>query len=886
MAIQDVMMEWADRSLPDDVTLLFELFQVYSPYFPEDTFDTYYPWGEVMLNDFNELDKSLADPAKVFAVIADLKEIDAAFGLPEEELQRLKDFWGHYFDKHQTVLKENFAKSWRHLLSMYREFHARIDGKGWSTEGMAFRKVADRFTSSVDPKLVGRHVVFAGLYALSRSEERVVQSLLDAGLASLYWDADRYYVEDTHQEAGHFLRSSTLFDPDKATWIGDHFRTTPKEIEVVGIPMEIGQAKFAGQVVQSLMEVEGFKAEKTAVVLPAEHLLFPVLYSLPGGLEKVNVTTGYPLHQTSVYYLVESLIRLQTNFRRNQTTGVGSFFFQDVWAVLDHPFIRAIDEFGIQRLKASVEKEKSIRITQDRLLVGSLAVLFKEVSNSEAMFAWCRDVLGLILRPMASQEKTTARIEAEFISRFAAQLNRLEDIYKTLSTHTSVSTWWNLFREILSSTKIPFSGEPLEGLQVMGFLESRVIDFEHVILLSVNENVLPSAGQSPSFIPYGIRKAFGLPTHEERHAVTAYHFYRLLQRAQKVWLVHNTVARGLSSGEPSRFIVQLEREMAVRYPDQIKIRRRSVLTPVEPMPTMPIVVQKSPEVMKRMEKWNWDGKTPQDRMPALSPSAINQYISCPLRFYLSHVAGLWEKEDKQETLEAGVLGKVLHLAMELIYAGKSELQAEDFKAFHSMVLPKVNQAIAQEFTNPDDLEGKNLLLRNVIVELVHQVLRHDEKQVPIRLLSLEQKYYQPFALSDGRTVMLKGVIDRLEEQGGSLRVIDYKTGKVDSKVLKNMNDLFTDPARKEDFQTVCYAFMVSRKHSGRPVEVSLITLKAMSKGSKKFNQGKPLQPDDFSAFESGLRGLLDSLFDPKVPFVQTADHSQCHYCSFKDMCSR
>ncbi len=891
LAIQDLMAELAGRSVPDAVTLLFELFDVYRGYFPNDAFDEYYPWGEVMLKDFDELDKSLAIPANVFTIIADIKEIDASFGLSEDDLERLRSFWGHYFDHDQTVLKEEFAKTWRHLKSIYDGFHERLQKKGWCTEGQAYRLVAEKLTTSDTWKeKCGKSIVFAGLYALSRSEEQVVEFLLDQGVGSIYWDADRHYIEDEFQEAGHFLRASPLFNRSQSKWMTDHLRSSPKSVEVIGIPMEVGQAKMAGHLVQQLSLQEGFSPERTAVVLPAEHLLFPVLYALPESIEKINVTMGYPLHQTPIFYLFESLIQLQTNSRMGSDASSTSYFLRDVMSVLDHPYIRNIDVKAIQTWKESISKEGSIRVKQDRLTSHGAAelfhVIFKPVKESSLLFEWCRDVLRIVLGAMDQREFKGQRLESEFIARLLAQLNRLDGIYQSVTAESSLKTWWNLFKEIICSTKIPFAGEPLQGLQVMGFLESRVLDFENVILLSVNENILPASGQHPSFIPYGIRKAFSMPTHEDQHAVTAYHFYRLLQRAKKIYLLHNTAAKSISSGEPSRFIVQLEHEIAAKYTETVQFNRRIILTPVSEHVAHPIVIEKSPEVLAKLEKWYWDGNSPMEYSPKLSPSALNMFISCPLRFYLSHVAGLWEQEEQEETMEAGTIGNVLHRAMELLYAGKEIITAQEFSGIRPRVLEAVHAAIKDKFVDPSELEGKNILLRNVIVELVHQILSLDEKDAPIHVLQLEETFTLPFAISETKTVILKGVIDRVDQREDAIRVIDYKTGKVKFRKVNEPEDLFIDSAHKEQFQTMLYAYHISKKFHGRPVKVGLITLREMSGGVKMINKGEPLDAHQLAEFEVGLRGMINRIFDPSQPFVQTDDHSQCTYCAFKDLCAR
>lgn len=889
-AIQDLMMQWSGHSLPDNITLLFELFDVYKEFFPEETFDSYYPWGEVLLKDFEELDKALGDHRRIFSLISDLKEIDESFGLGEEETERLRVFWANFFQRDLSVLKAEFIQTWKFLPEIYSRFHDRLKEKGWSTEGRAFRTVAESVGKSDDwEEKAGRHIFFAGLYALSRSEERLIEFLIENDKASVYWDADDYYVNDQRQEAGLFLRRSDLFRKWN-NWRGNKLTGSPKSIDVIGIPMEIGQAKMAGHLVQELLKTEGFQPEKTAVVLPDEHLLFPVLYALPSELDKINVTMGYPLHQTPIYHLFESLISLQTNSRRSKSSGNVSFYHKDVLAILDHPYIWLVDQGSIRRWQEEFKKNFAIRIDQSAISADALGVVFKmvfkRVEDSKELFSWCKSVLALILQAMDEREFAGHRLESEFIARFHQQLSRLEEIYVSVEAESTVETWWSLFRELIRSTKIPFTGEPLEGLQVMGFLESRVLDFENLIVLSVNEDILPSKGMHPSFIPFGLRKAFGLPTHEDQHAVTAYHFYRLLQRASRISLLYNTESHSMTSGEPSRFIRQLEYELVPNNTEHVSWRRRYVSTPVLEPEIAPVVVEKSRSVMEALERYLWKDDGPLEYHPKLSPSAINAYINCPLQFYFKFIAGLEEPREVEEEIEASTFGSALHKAMEILYKGVKLLEKKDFAAIHKKVEAAVDQAMEETFVHPDQLEGKNLLKKQVIVELVRRILELDESDAPIQIQDLELIEVRPFALDDHRTILLKGIIDRVDAVGDQLRVLDYKTGKVNFRKLKDIRLLFSDSANKEQFQATLYAWLMSKKINGKPIRVGLITLKEMKEGVKFLNNGNPVSAEQLTDFEAGLRGLLNSMFDPSVPFVQTKDETRCVYCAYKDICSR
>ncbi len=882
-SIQDFFIRLSGKNIPDDLTLIFELYEVYKECFPAEDFARFYPWGELMLKDFDDIDKYMLNAAKIFETVTDLQQIDREFLLAEEDLERLRIFWKNFFDTDPSLLKNEFINTWKFLGRIYTSFRKRLEEGNIAYEGMMYRQLASGIKQTdVTGKLKTDHIIFAGFYALTPSEQTIIRHLVETGKASAYWDADFYYVDDPSQEAGSFFRKNPLTS-DGFSWKMDHFTGGQKQVEIAGVPLQVGQARYAGNILKQLSQEEDFKGEKTAVILPDEKLLFPVLYSLPENLTDINVTMGYPLRQTPLFNLFEQLMFLQKNAREN-SNGEVSFYFRDVLNILNHPYIRLVPGTNISGWLSSL-KQNYIRITASSLPSDEFfRTIFSRPASVALAFGWYKKILHVILDAMKEQNFRFHRIESEFVYYFYTYLSRLEDIMQGSTVITDIETFWKIFREIVSSVKIPFTGEPLKGLQVMGFLETRVLDFENVIILSVNEDVLPAGGFHPSFIPFNIRKAFGLPTYEEQHAVSAYHFYRLLQRAKNIYLIHNTEAKGLTTGERSRFLLQLEHEMQRRFPGDFRISEKAVSTKINREIIGGITIQKTPEVLTALSKFI----SPKGQAPTvkISASALISYIACPLRYYFRYVAGLDELDEPEENMEAATFGNVLHKAMMHLYSGVNEVNPDIISKLKRNVNHEVDRAIHEEFVSINQLEGKNILLRNVIRELILRILDTEKAHIPFNILQLEKDVSTIFSLDEGRNVLLKGIIDRVDRKGDLVRIVDYKTGRMGKKKPGSLDDYFTDPEYKEQFQAMYYAYLTHTKMPAEKITSGLLIIREMSGGIWFLNDNQPYTEDQFMEFEMLLRKLISEIFSPEIPFSQTMDTERCSYCAFKSICNR
>lgn len=840
--------------------------------------------GELMLGDFDDIDKYLVNASKIFSTVTDLHQIDREFELNEEDLERLRTFWKSFFDRDPSLLRNEFMNTWQHLGKIYTAFCERLASKNLAYEGMVYKEIAGNATQLIK-ELKFPHIVFAGFYALTPSEFAIIDLLVQSGRASTYWDGDSYYIDDPSQEAGEFFRNNPLTS-EKFLWKQNHFAEGQKNIEFAGIPLQVGQARYAGNVLSEFVKNKDFVPEKTVVVLPDEKLLFPVLYSLPPEIESINVTMGYPLSQTPLFNLFELLMILQHNGRTDKKNET-SFYFRDVVNVLNHPYIRIIADKQINTWINSLEQHY-IRIPLS-LIHGQgkeelFKMLFRRVETVEDLFEWYRIILRTILESMKDQSFRFHKIEAEFVYHFFTQLKRVEDILQKTNILQDVNAFWKIFREIILSVKIPFSGEPLKGLQVMGFLETRILDFENVIILSVNEDLLPASSNKPSFIPFNIRKAFGLPTYEENHAISAFHFYRLLQRARNIYILYNTEPKVILTGERSRFLLQIEHELLRRFPEKIQLTQKVISTKIAGGAPEKISVVKNEAVMKELSRFlSRDGNPASS---SLSPSALTAYIACPLRFYLRYIAGLNEKEEIEENMEAATFGSVFHKTMQHMYSGVEIVNIDIIGQLKKKVNEIVDQAIHEEFININQLEGKNILLRNIIRELVNRILEAEKTYAPFRIIQLEKDINSYFNIGNNLQVRLKGIIDRVDEKGDIYRVIDYKTGRLEKKKLRDLSEYFTDPAFKEYFQAMYYAFMLHRNMPENKIISALFVMRNLQGGMVYLNNNEPFKAEQFREFENHLIVLLNEIFSSGVPFSQTDDLDRCKYCAYAGICNR
>jgi hypothetical protein len=904
MTIEELFADLSDLQEADRLSLVFKLYSVYQDVVGrQETFDRFYFWGEMLLRDFDEVDKYLVAADLLFRDLSTWRELDSSFDdLTDEQKKFLRDFWANVEGK-PSGSKEEFLSVWRTLPRVYAAFRKLLRKEGIGYEGMIHRDVAEGIRSTAierkkkDKKLTHLFrenrgaVIFAGFNALTRAEEILMSYFVTAG-AEVVWDLDSYYVDDDRQEAGQFFRSyrkhpvlGATFTAPLPTW----FKSPEKKICLYGVPQKVGQAKLIGELLEK--ELRGGTAGdnlevRTVIVLPDEAMLMPMLYSLPANVASINVTMGYPLRHTPLYTLLELLLELQLNRKEDR------FSHRQVNAILAHAYTMALDEANAYALRQSIIHENKVFIPARELQVGEsiLPRIFRAIDPT-GIPAYLLEVVQTLGASFGEHQ----RVDREYAFHFHRQLSRLHEVLTNSGSGLDIRGFQKLFRQVIQSLKIPFTGEPLKGLQIMGVLETRNLDFDNVFILSLNEGSLPASPRQGSYIPYSIRKAYGLPFHEHQDAMYAYLFYRVLQRAKKITLFYNTEPDILGMGEMSRFVQQLIHESGWKI-ESYTLNNPPQLTDVEP-----VEVLKTPRVMKMLRQYA------DPRSPGISPSKLNDYVECSLRFYLKYIANLQEAKEVKEDIDAAIFGTFLHNVMDWFYSDliarkqSKEVSPDDLTpaVVGKLLDPLIDRAFRKHYGLPAGKEveykGQGIVVRSIVRHFALRLLEVDREYAPFSIEMLEEKKFtRPFALnSNGEklSIMLGGRIDRVDRKNGAARVLDYKTGK-DEISFDSIASLFARVGKrnKAAFQTILYAWLYQSRAGGDPIQPLLMTRKNL------FKEGvRPLQMNrrditdirpHLPEFEDQLRALLEELYNPAILFTQTREEQNCKFCLFKDMCRR
>ncbi len=929
-SISDFVQHISKKSVLDAISLNFELYLVYKKYEPNTSFDSFYQWGQIILRDFDEVDKYMADAEKLFDHVKDYKEIDANFELLQEELEALRSFWTAFAQASDGEIKENFIKVWEVLYPIYKEFRANLMAKDAAYEGMLYRYLMEE--KKADAKdhihIDFKHISFVGFNALSKSEGMLIHYFIQNHQAKVYWDADHYYLNNPLQEAGKFVRRYKNHKWNKSEnhyWLINDLREGEKNIHITGIPLKVGQAKYVGQEIQRLIDQGDFNPQDTAIVFGDESLLFPMLYALPPSIDAVNVTMGYPLKDSPIYKLLDNIIELQRNQRITDEGKV--FYHRDVRNLLSNPYLRPFADEKIAKFIQSIDDKNWIFIPPHELLEefgiieGSkespFKMIFEPIDSHPILIEQFINLLAILYdnyqktdqeereRRREEKEKEASEnaqaVEREFIHHLAKNLRRLQEIIVDYEALLDLDTFWSLLKEVIQSIRMPFSGEPLVGMQLMGFLETRTLDFKNLYILSVNEGAMPKQQKNVTYIPFNLRKAFGLPTNTEQDAIFAYHFYRLLQRAENIHLIYNTeVEDALSSQEVSRFIFQIREEMQA-YAPNINFYEKVVTTAVGKDNTSPeITIEKNADILEKLKQY--DKNSSAYKRP-ISPTALSTYINCSLQFYFKYVAKLRETNELEETMDARIFGDVLHKSIELLYAsylGKvvNEENIQNLKS-PATIETVLKQALLEANFHHTE-KGKNYLLKRILHQLVDKILEQDMKETPFLIAGLEAKEYSSdFVLEKDQRISVSGIIDRIDQididntSDFYVRIIDYKTGFVKlntgfhkKSIQQYFDEYFEDPTLKVGFQAYVYSFIYWQEYPDRPIKAGIYPLKQINQGVLYLRKGELLDEEKLGYFGERLQKLLTEIYNPEIPFTQAEDEKRCLYCPFTDICKR
>ena len=906
LTINDLFIQLSGKQSADRISMLFTLYDIYIRQSGStETFDEFLYWGEMLLNDFDDIDKYMANARMLFSNVTDLREIENDFDfLSDEQIAAIRSFWSSFYPRGDTPNQQQFLAVWQVLYDLYEEFRATLAAEGKGYEGMIFREVVESMERGESPDLPYEQIVFVGLNALSVSEERFLAQLQKREIADFYWDYVSDKVTDPDNKASYFVSRNRKSFPSSMKLPPEEKVKT--EIEVIGIPSGIGQAKHVYTLLSDWCkeaEMSSEEALRTAVILPDEHLLIPVLNAIPEQIRRINVTMGYPLAGTPVASLIEYILALQKNVRYIDRNPL--FYFRDVLPVLNHRYILSTSPEIISSLVKEITENNKIYISHTELgKTPLLEILFTPVTGVEAFSDYLIKVLeelNKVMSALSDEEEEDAPqrtndLEQEFIFHYFTTVNRMKEVMKDARIEMKIDTFFRLLKRVTDTITIPFHGEPLSGLQIMGVLETRALDFDRLIILSMNEGIFPQRKAANSFIPYNLRRGFGLPTYEHQDSVWAYHFYRLIERASHVSLLYDTRSNGLQTGEVSRFVHQLH------YHYEVPMRDKLVVYNVSSSKTPPLAVPKREDIMRRLDAYRKGGSK------AISASAINTYLDCPLKFYFSVVEGIREEEEVSETIESDVFGSILHKVMEELYKpfqGKM-VTVDLLKAIRkdtALLTGAIARAFASEFFKTEvvrSLTGQNYLIGEMIRKYVEKILERDGKLTPFVYIESERKINGLISLSDHSEIRLKGFIDRVDEVRDAIRIIDYKSGS-GTTTFSSIESLFNKEEKdraKAVMQVFMYCWMYAHltENKGKTIQPGIYYVRSLFSDPfdpsvyHRIERGKSEKVEDFSgyaqAFEEGLRGCLDEIFNPEIPFTQTPTGKACSYCPFKGICGK
>lgn len=904
MSISDLLQKLSVQKAGDPIRLVCELYKVFKEETESrETLDDFYFWGELLISDFDDVDKNMVDADKLFSNLQDLKNLmdDYEF-LDEEQEEAIRQFFQNFSIERRTELKEKFISLWDKLGIIYHRYREKLAELGIAYEGMLYRNVIEQLDTD---RLKYDKYVFVGFNVLNKVEKEFFQKLQKAGKAMFYWDYDLFYTQRiSKHEAGEFIKRNLIDFPNELPESYFDIFRKPKKIRYISASTENAQARFLPEWVKATQThtTQIVSEKENAIVLCNEALLLPVLHSIPQDVQNVNITMGFPLAQTPVYSFINAAMELQTNGYRPDT---GRFTYEAVSKILKHPYTRQLSEHATRLERELTKTNRFYPLPSELKKDDFLTNLFTPQSNIRELCDYLLRLIksiSILYRKEGEYDDIFNQLYRESIFQSHLKINRLYSLIESGELSVRTDTLKRLITKVLTASNIPFHGEPAIGLQIMGVLETRNLDFRNLIMLSLNEGQLPKAGGESSFIPYNLRKAFGMTTIEHKNAVYAYYFYRLIQRAENITLLYNTSSDGLNRGEESRFMLQL----LVEGPHEIT--REYLEAGQSPQNTLEIQIEKTPEILRRLYR-AYD--TAQPESVILSPSALNTYLDCRLRFYYRYVAGLKTPDEVSAEIDSALFGTIFHLSAQLAYtdltANGKMIQREDLERLlrdEIKLQGYVDQAFKQELfkvapEEKPEYNGVQLINSKVIVSYLKQLLRNDLQYTPFEMVAMEKKVSEKITIQTALgplTLRLGGTIDRMDAKEGTLRIVDYKTGG-SPKIPANIEQLFTPSETRPNyiFQTFLYAAIMSRKQPLMVAPALLYIHRAASESySPVIEMGEPRKPkipvNNFAFFEDEFRerlqALLEEIFDEKELFTQTEDIKKCAYCDFKAICKR
>ncbi|OYQ36640.1 hypothetical protein CHU92_09605 [Flavobacterium cyanobacteriorum] len=866
VSIEDFMQDVAGIRSVDAMTTLFEFYNVYSKLTPPEKlqpFEQFANWAKTLLQDFNEIDRYLLNPNFVLSYLKDIEDIK---------------HWAVDASQ-QTPMIKNYLEFWGPLPQYYKSLYAHLLKKGIGYQGIIYREAANNI--NIYTNTLKKHkIIFAGFNALNTAEETILRHLVSAGRAEIYWDIDQVFLEDKYHDAGLFIRRYQRewkeYGSKSFQWIVKDY-SEPKNINIIGTPKTIGQAKIAGEIIEQILE-SGAGIDKTAIVLGEENMLIPLLYSLPASVGSLNITMGYSSRNNPAQILVHKLLKMHTNaIARNEKNY--TFYYKEVLDILTHPLVEPYA--GAAATVNVINRNNLTFFSQSKLfgIQGEISPLFRLLfvrwdDGVPAVLNRLSEIL-LLIKSFLSNDQEEEKIVKAFLYSIFKVVNTLINYSEEYRAINSLQVLYQVYKQAAELAEVSFEGEPLTGLQVMGVLESRVLDFENVIITSMNEGKFPAGKSTNSFIPYDVKRELGLPTYKEKDAIYSYHFYHLLLRAKNIYLLYNTESEGLDAGERSRFLTQIEIEKQPAH----NIVNTIYNAYLPDKAYEPMAIHKSAPAMQRL----YEIAT----ISGFSASALTGYIGNPLKFYYQRVLRIREAEEVEENIALNTLGTIIHGTLEALYKPylSKLLTVQDVDDMVQLANDEVMRQFIMVYKEGEIKKGKNLLAFEVAKRNVYNLLMYEKQLLidgdQVEILALEQKFDRK--LEDGRLpfpVLISGNIDRIEHRNGKIRIIDYKTGKVEKNnlVLKDWETLTSDIKNEKIIQLLTYAFMHQNYAQSRETEVGIISFKNMKNGFMGFSykdgwdRNAPALHivDDriLEAFKTQLVLLINEILNPDIPFEE------------------
>lgn len=872
MGAEDLIEKLSNTQVIDNLTQLFELFEVYQKIAPNpESFEEFSKWGQILLHDFNEIDRYLIPTNSFFTTMNNVRAIEV-WNLGDGEL---------------TTIQQNYLAFWKQMGALYQAFHEHLIKNNFAYQGKAFRIVSEKLaanpTEFIQANIKWEKVIFVGFNALTLAEETIITLLKNHNKAEILWDADEYYLNDEMQESGLFLRAfkqKTVFSPFQ--WVSNKFKTEKKQINIIGIPQNIGQAKYLSTIFNQLKSENNYK--DTAVVLAEENILVPVLESIPTDIISINVTMGYPIKNAPLSNFFEIYFNLLLNANRFGKGKQLTYHYKDITKLLKLPISQLIfGEECINEVLQHIVKHNWVFINKEKLeyLNNRLPFKLHETFDINQSLEQSLAFIDAGKKYFTAKETSavTSKIELEYLFHFSKLFNQIKLLHATYPVMDGIKTFVTIYRQLLSNLSIELYGEPLQGLQVMGMLETRNIDFKNVVMLSINEGVLPAGKTFNSFIPFDVKREFKLPTHIEKDAVYAYHFYRLIQNAENVFILYNTENNEFGSGEKSRFVTQLENELV--HFSNIEINHKIITYPTLTEKPVANKIAKSEKVNAKINEFFQGG---------VSPSALNTFMNCSLDFYNKYVLRINEVDEVEETVESSTFGTVIHNVLEELYKPFATnhllVTSHDVSKMKSQIEELTKAAfIEQKFSERELQSGKNLITFKMALNYIDNFLNQEIKllkdtKTELQIKMLEKQLGVDVIVNDNK-VFLKGKADRIDMINNQLRIVDYKTGSIKETDLKieTVAEVLEKP---KAFQVLFYAYLYAKEHQLENVAITsgIVSLRKPSNGFMPLfiNKSEFITNAILAEFEELLFQILTDIANPELVFEHDDEAKYCLYC--------